>query len=150
MVLSGNPWVESSSLECGDQINEVTWDVVQRVLVRAPVVDDQKWILRSAVPPPVASRDDCHGHQARAYMSVVTQDCHERGCRTFTAARWFLLVHFAVPFGTPSPVCRTDCPIRPLLSQLAFIGACERCSSLPTVDNVVVSTTRKQLAIRSP
>ena len=42
IVLSGNPWVERSSFECGDHIKDVTWDVVQSVLVRAPVVEDQK------------------------------------------------------------------------------------------------------------
>lgn len=55
-----------SSFEWGDQRSEVTCDEVQSVFVLAPVVEDQKWILRSAVPPPVASRDDCQGHQARA------------------------------------------------------------------------------------
>jgi len=33
---------------------------------------------------------------------------------TLTAAVWFRFVHFGTPLGTPSPVCITDCPTRPL------------------------------------
>ena len=58
-------------MECGDQMREVTWESVHSEDVLAPVVDDQKWILRSALPPPVARRDDCHGHHARACCQGV-------------------------------------------------------------------------------
>jgi hypothetical protein len=36
------------------------------VFVRVPVVDDQKLIFWSFVPPPDASMLDCQGHHARA------------------------------------------------------------------------------------
>jgi hypothetical protein len=66
MLLSGYPCVESSSLEWGEKSSEVTCEPTFRELVRAPVVEDQKWMCWSADPPPVASREFCHGHQARA------------------------------------------------------------------------------------
>lgn len=66
MLCSGKPWVERISLEWGDQMREVTWEAVGREEVRAPVDVVQKWMCLSAEPPPVARREDCQGHQARA------------------------------------------------------------------------------------
>lgn len=49
-------------------MREVTWEAVWREEMRDPVVEDQKWIEWSPVPPPVARREDCQGDQARAWM----------------------------------------------------------------------------------
>jgi hypothetical protein len=70
MVLSGKPCVDNSSFECGDHWREVTWEWTLREFVRAPVEEDQKWMVWSAEPPPVARRDVCQGHHARACRSV--------------------------------------------------------------------------------
>lgn len=78
-------------------MRDVTWVEVGREAVRAPVEVDQKWMCLSAVPPPVARREDCQGDQAIA----------------LTAAVWFLLVHLATPRGVPSSF-RIEAPIRPL------------------------------------
>ena len=45
----------------------MTCDGVFNVCKRAPVVLFQIFIVASLVPPPEASRDGCHGHQANAY-----------------------------------------------------------------------------------
>jgi hypothetical protein len=45
ILLSGNPCVARISLEWFDQMREVTWDEVGREERRAPVVDDQKWMV---------------------------------------------------------------------------------------------------------
>jgi hypothetical protein len=66
ILLSGNPCVARISLEWFDQMREVTWDEVGREERRAPVVDDQKWMVWSLVPPPVARRLVCQGHHAIA------------------------------------------------------------------------------------
>jgi hypothetical protein len=66
ILLSGYPCVESNSLACGEKTSEVTCEPTLRELVRAPVVLDQKWMCWSADPPPVARREFCQGHQARA------------------------------------------------------------------------------------
>lgn len=66
MLLLGKPCVEKISLEWGEKMSDVTCDDVGRDEMREPVVDDQKWMFWSPVPPPVASRLVCQGHQARA------------------------------------------------------------------------------------
>lgn len=48
-------------------MSEVTWEGVWREEMREPVVEDQKWMFWSPVPPPVARREDCQGDQARAW-----------------------------------------------------------------------------------
>lgn len=65
-LLEGYPCVESNSFEWGDQMSDVTWSSVLMDDVRAPVVEDQKWICVSCDPPPVARRDEFQGHHASA------------------------------------------------------------------------------------
>ena len=64
----------------GEKWREEIWEGVLREWRRAPVETFQMWMVASEVPPPEASRLDCHGHHARA----------------FTAAVWLLLESFGV------------------------------------------------------
>lgn len=60
------PWLDTISLWVLDHSREQTCDLVSMVLRHVPVWVFQKRMVRSAVPPPLASRLSCHGHQARA------------------------------------------------------------------------------------
>ena len=64
----GYPCVVRNSFLCGDQCTEVTWDGVFNECNLPPVVLFQMWTVASFVPPPLAKRDGCHGHHARAYQ----------------------------------------------------------------------------------
>jgi hypothetical protein len=45
MLHSEWPCVDKISFEWGDQTRDVTWEVVGKDAVRAPVVEDQKWMV---------------------------------------------------------------------------------------------------------
>ena len=47
-----------------------TCECVSTALRHAPLVEFQKRIMRSAVPPPDASRFFCHGHHASAFTAA--------------------------------------------------------------------------------
>lgn len=53
---------------------KITWELVVVSLRQIPVVQFHNLMVRSAVPPPVARRLFCHGHQATAWnikLSVI-------------------------------------------------------------------------------
>lgn len=62
----GYPCVVRNSFLCGDHWIEVICEGVWSEWRRAPVVVFQMWTVASDVPPPDASSDGCHGHQATA------------------------------------------------------------------------------------
>ena len=51
---------------CGGEggVEWLTWECVSTALRHAPLLEFQKRIMRSAVPPPEASKFFCHGHHA--------------------------------------------------------------------------------------
>lgn len=56
----------------------LTWELVLTSFMQVPVVQFQSRMVRSAVPPPVASRLFCQGHQATAWMKEL--GLHWRDC----------------------------------------------------------------------
>ena len=64
--LFGKPCEVKNSFASGVNRIEVTCAGVVSELSRAPVFEFQKCTVASPVPPPVARREVCHGHQARA------------------------------------------------------------------------------------
>jgi hypothetical protein len=48
----------------------LTWDLVSMTLKHEPVLQFQKRIHRSAVPPPLANVLGCHGHHANAFTAA--------------------------------------------------------------------------------
>ena len=49
---------------------DLAWECVSTELRHEPLAVDQKRIIRSAVPPPDASRLRCHGHHASALTAA--------------------------------------------------------------------------------
>ena len=47
-----------------------TWECVSTSLRQLPELEFQKRIMRSAVPPPDASKFFCHGHHAKALTAA--------------------------------------------------------------------------------
>ena len=47
-----------------------TWDLVSIEFNKAPLLQFQILIMRSAVPPPLARTLGCHGHQAKALTAA--------------------------------------------------------------------------------
>jgi hypothetical protein len=74
IALVGYPCVVRNSFLCGDHCTEVTCAGNFLVCNLPPVVLFQIWTLASFVPPPLARRDGCHGHHARAY---IKQKAHQ-------------------------------------------------------------------------
>jgi hypothetical protein len=52
------------------QYTRLTWDLVSMALKQEPVLQFQKRICLSAVPPPLANMLDCHGHHANAFTAA--------------------------------------------------------------------------------
>ena len=67
IALEGYPWVVRNSFLCGDHCTEVTCAGNFSECNLPPVVLFHTCTVASFVPPPVARRDGCHGHHARAY-----------------------------------------------------------------------------------
>ena len=76
--LSGEPCDETSSLSCMLHCSAQTCECVSTSLRHAPELEFQKRIMRSAVPPPDASRFLLHGHQASALTAAW---CASRRCK---------------------------------------------------------------------
>ena len=68
--LCEKPCDETISLSCTDHCSAQTCECVSTALTNAPLLVFQKRIMRSAVPPPEASRFFCHGHHARALTAA--------------------------------------------------------------------------------
>ena len=74
------PWPVTISLCSSLHKIEQIWDFASIWWVQTPVVVFQKLTFLSAVPPPVASRLGCQGHQARA---LTAASCLVRRCRSW-------------------------------------------------------------------
>mmetsp|Transcript_28322 Transcript_28322/g.68012 ORF Transcript_28322/g.68012 Transcript_28322/m.68012 type:complete len:216 (-) Transcript_28322:677-1324(-) len=73
------PCPETISLSCGFHTKPQTWDPLSMELMQVPVVTFQKWICRSAVPPPVANNPWFQGHQAMAFTAALCSRKDHRG-----------------------------------------------------------------------
>ena len=122
--------------------------------MRAPVVEDQKWIVWSEEPPPVARRLDCQGHHASAWASFSMGSELDEGLKYLYRGGVVPLCPFGcaarnavagLQYGLADATARTSFSIqyRAWMFEL-------RAHSLPAVHDVVIPTTRQKLPIRSP
>jgi len=64
------PCADTSSLYSLDQIIEQTWEFVSILFNNVPLLQFHSFIVRSAVPPPLARILACHGHHANAFTAA--------------------------------------------------------------------------------